>query len=236
MVIDLHSHVLPKMDDGSKSVEMSLEMLRSARNMGVDAMVATPHFYGFRESSSTFLERREHSFQRLSRALEDGPPAILLGAEVEFFSGITELENLDCLCANGTKTLLLEMPFAPWTGYELDVVSTLCLDRGYHVVLAHLERFVPLQKDMEVLERILSLPLWVQINAEALLHITKRGRWVELFREGRAHLLGSDCHNLTSRPPNLDAARRVLGRKVPQALADMDSLGPRLLGLDGRQL
>lgn len=233
MVIDFHSHILPKMDDGSKSVEMSLEMLRSARDMGVDTMVATSHFYGYRESVPAFLERREHSYHRLTEALEDGLPTIHLGAEVAFFSGITELEDLDCLCFQGTKTLLLEMPFAPWTGYELDAVSTLCLDRGFRVVLAHLERFYPLQKDEGILERILALPLWVQINAEALLPFTRRGRWVGMFQTGSAHLLGSDCHNLTSRPPNLRAGRKILGRKAGrETLERIDALGASLLTPD----
>ena len=234
MVIDFHSHVLPKMDDGSKSVEMSLEMLRSARKMGVDAVVATPHFYGHRESVPAFLERREHCWRRLSEAMAGQDlPAVLLGAEVAFFSGLTKVEGLYRLCANGTRTLPLEMPFGAWTGYEVDAVSTLCLDRGYQVVLAHLERFVPLQKDESALERILSLPLWVQINAEALLPLTRRKRWVEMFREGRAHLLGSDCHNLERRPPNLGAGRRMLERRAgPEVLEQIDELSARLLALE----
>lgn len=234
MVIDFHSHVLPKMDDGSKSVEMSLEMLSSARRMGVDAVVATSHFYGHRESVSTFLKRREHAWERLSEAMEGQElPQVLLGAEVAFFSGLTKVEGLDELCANGTRTLLLEMPFGPWTGYELDAVSTLCLDRGYQVVLAHLERFVPLQREEGLLERLLSLPLWVQINAEALLPFTTRKRWVRMFQEGRAHLLGSDCHNLDRRPPNLGAGRRMLERKSGgEVLEQMDELGARLLALE----
>ena len=236
MVIDFHSHVLPKMDDGSKSVEMSLEMLRSARDMGVDVVMATPHFYGHREPISKFLERREHAWERLSQAMEGQDlPQVLLGAEAAFFSGLLKLEGLDQLCANGTRTLLLEMPFAPWTGYELDAVSTLCLDRGYQVVLAHLERFVPLQRDEGLIERMLSLPLWVQINAEALLPMLRRKAWVEMFREGRAHLLGSDCHNLNRRPPNLGAGRKILARKAgPEVLDRMDELSGQLLGLGGQ--
>lgn len=236
MVIDFHSHVLPKMDDGSKSVEMTLDMLRSQRAMGVDVVVATPHFYGYRESLQSFLTRRDHAWRRLTEAVqnENGAelPAVLPGAEVAFYSGLSELENLECLCANGTRTLLLEMPFAPWTGYELDAVSSLCLDRGFHVVLAHLERFYEMQSDEHLMYSLLKLPLWVQLNAQAVIPWTRRKRWVEMFREGQAHLLGSDCHNLTSRSPNLGAARKVLARKAGQDVLDrMDELGAQLLGI-----
>jgi len=235
VVIDFHSHVLPKMDDGSKSVEMTMEMLHTEYEMGVDVVAATPHFYGYRESLDSFLARREHAWYRLleaARTEENGLPAIVAGAEVAFFSGLTELDDLDSLCINGTRTLLLEMPFAPWTGYELDAVSTLCLDRGYQIVLAHLERFYELQTDEHLMESLLELPLWVQINAESLLPLMRRRPWIEMFRAGEAHLLGSDCHNLTSRPPNLEAARRILDRKAgSEILRRMDELGARLLGL-----
>lgn len=240
MVIDFHSHVLPKMDDGSKSTDMSLAMLEAAREQGVDLVVATPHFYGYRESAESFLARRAHACRRLEEAVAqagkapgDALPFLRVGAEVAFFSGLADLPELDSLCINGTKTLLLEMPFAPWTRYELDAVSSLCLDRGYQVVLAHLERFYELQKDEYVLESLLRLPLWVQVNAGSLLPLMRRGRWIALFREEQAHLLGSDCHDLSKRPPNLAAGRDMLRRKAGEpALSRMDELGARLLGLD----
>ena len=239
MVIDFHSHVLPKMDDGSKNTDMSLAMLEESRGQGVEVVVATPHFYGHRESAASFLERRGQALRRLKGAVASSGkaaggelPFVLFGAEVAFFSKLTELDELDSLCINGTRTLLLEMPFAPWTRYELDAVSSLCLDRGYQVILAHLERFYALQKDEYVLENLLRLPLWVQVNAGALLPLTRRGPWIRLFREGRAHLLGSDCHDLAKRPPNLAAGRGMLRRKAGEpTLARMDELGARLLGL-----
>lgn len=239
MVIDLHSHVLPKMDDGSKSTEMSLAMLKAAHEQHVDVVAATPHFYGYRENTGSFLARRAHAQRRLEEAMAAAGetagaslPFLMYGAEVAFFSGLMDLEDLDSLCIGGTRTLLLEMPFAQWTRYELDAVSGLCLDRGYQVVLAHLERFYALQKDEYVLESLLRLPLWVQVNAGSLLPLLQRRLWLALFREGRAQLLGSDCHNLSKRPPNLEAGRRMLRRKAGgQVLARMDELGARLLGL-----
>lgn len=240
MVIDLHSHVLPKMDDGSKGTEMSLAMLRAAREQHVDIVAATPHFYGYRENITSFLTRRAHAQRRLEEAMAAAGetagvslPFLVYGAEVAFFSGLTDLEDLDSLCIGGTRTLLLEMPFASWTRYELDAVSGLCLDRGYQVVLAHLERFYALQKDEYVLESLLRLPLWVQVNAGSLLPLLQRGPWLAMFREGRAQLLGSDCHNLSKRPPNLGAGRRMLRRKAgEQVLEHMDALGAQLLGIN----
>jgi len=231
IIIDFHSHILPKMDDGSKSVEMSLQMLRSAQAMGVDVMVATPHFYGHRESRERFLERRAASWQTLAEAMEPGLPRVILGAEVAFSSHIVKHPELDGLCIEGTRTLLLEMPFASWTEYELDGVAALSLDRGYQVVLAHFERFLGMPGNEKMLERLMELPIRLQMNAGRLLHFGN-GKWCQWFQDGRAGLLGSDCHNLTDRSPNLGPARAKLERKAgTEVLARIDALGAELAGI-----
>ena len=210
-----------------------MQMLEADREMGIDTIVATPHFYGYRDRTERFLERRAESWRRLSGAIAYSGqeyPRILLGAEVAFYSGLLDHKHLDTLCISGTNTLLLEMPFAQWTGLELDAVSTLCLDREYEIVLAHLERFTPLQKNTLVMESILKLPVWVQINVEALLPVTRRRRWIRMFRDGTAHLLGSDAHNMSSRPPNLEKGWDVLRRKLgEQALREIEDTERRLL-------
>lgn len=234
-VIDFHSHILPKMDDGSKSTEMSLQMLNQISQSGVDTVVATPHYYGFRENISDFLQRRNLSWKRLSASPDDTHPKILLGAEVAFFSGLTTLdEELDKLCIENSRILLLEMPFAQWSGMELDAVSTLCLDRKYKVILAHFERFLPLQRDMQAAESLLELPIWIQVNAERFLSFRERKSVLKLFETKKAHLLGSDCHNLDRRPPNLGQARKVLAKKLGQSVLDeIDRCGNKLLEPDG---
>ena len=229
-VIDFHTHVLPKMDDGSKSVEMSLEMLHAMRAQGIDTVAATPHYYARHEDIDRFLERREHALQRLTEALDETCPRLVTGAEAAFYFGIEQEHDLDKLCIAGTRTLLLEMPFAAWGDYELNAVSSLCLDRGFDVVLAHFERFVPFQKGGDMEERILALPVYVQINAETLLPLLSRGRWLKLFEQGRAHLLGSDAHNLTSRAPNLGKAREIIAKKAGQTVLErIDRCGSELI-------
>ena len=229
-VIDFHTHVLPKMDDGSKSVEMSLEMLQMMRQQGIDTVVATPHYYARHEDIDRFLERRAHALQRLTEALDADYPQLVTGAEVAFYFGIEQEHDLDRLCIAGTRTLLLEMPFAAWGDYELNAVSSLCLDRGFDVVLAHFERFVPFQKGSDMAERVLALPVYVQINAETLLPMLSRGRWLKLFGQGSAHLLGSDAHNLTDRAPILGKARKIIAKKAGQAaLERIDRCGSKLI-------
>lgn len=219
-IVDFHTHVLPGIDDGSKNTSTSVEMIEHMKKQGVDIVVATPHFYGCYEDISQFLERRRVSFENLSTKLSEECPIILLGAEVAFFSGLSELEGLDKLCIENTNVLLIEMPFAPWKGYEYETIASFCFDHHLQVVLAHYERFAQLQKNNNYYERILHLPVKVQINAESLLPLFKRNQWLNMFRNGQAHLLGSDCHDMSNRAPNLAAAREVIRKKFGTAMLD----------------
>ena len=229
-MIDLHSHILPRMDDGSRSTEESLQMLTALAAQGVTDVAATPHFYASENGPDRFLARRARSWQQLRPHLTASLPRVHLGAEVLFFEGIAAFDGLPRLCLSGTDVLLLEMPFQQWTDAELDVVTRLRITLGYQVILAHLERFLPLQKNRDILERILMLPVMVQLNAECLLPLFRRKPYLELLRRGEAHLLGSDCHNLESRPPELGAGRDIIERKLGEpVLHRIDQLGSRLL-------
>jgi len=216
------------MDDGSKSLEMSLTMLRRMAEQGISVCVATPHFYGFREDISTFLTRRDAAWEKLCEAREPDMPQLRLGAEVALYSGLKKTEGLDRLCVDGTRTLLVEMPFSPWTEQELDLVSVLCFDRGYQVVLAHLERYFAMRK-RDVFWQILELPVYVQVNAEALTERRGRRDVLKLFSEGTAQLLGSDCHNLSDRAPNLGAGRSVLEKKLGAGILQRSDMLARSL-------
>lgn len=231
-VIDFHSHILPKMDDGSKSTEMSLRMLDLMAEGGTKLVFATPHFYGHRESPERFFQRREAAWETLSKAMQKNQPKVRLGAEVAFYSGLTELDDstLDALCLEGTDILLIEMPFARWSGYELDVLSALTLDRGYRILLAHFERFESFGIDDELWSRIMELPVQLQMNAETLLPWSKRKKWLSYFQTENMPLLGSDSHNLDKRSPNLHLARKVIAKKLGEdVLSEIDRRGVRFL-------
>ena len=213
-VIDFHSHILPNMDDGSDSPETSLAMLRAARASGVDIMVSTSHYYKHSEGIDSFLERRTRRLADLIPLLDRTCCGIVPGAEVAFFFGMDEDPRLDALCVGDTRVLLVEMPFQSWGTYEINTLSSLCYDRRLTVVLAHYERFAEFQKGNRLYEEVLELPLYVQINAGSLLNGRHVRRWLEMFRKGKAHLLGSDCHNTDTRPPNLDRGRDVIRKKL----------------------
>lgn len=231
-IIDFHSHILPGIDDGSKSVDMSAQMLAAMARDGVDVVIATPHFYGDRISLKKFLEKRDAAANQLEQAYCNGMPKILLGAEVAYFPGISTADGIESLCIEGTDLMLLEMPFASWSKREIREIRNL-LDRGIKPVIAHLERFYSYQKDRGNIEALLGLPVYVQLNAESFLSFGQRRRAVSLLKENGVCFLGSDCHNLTSRKPNLAQGRGVIEKKLGKDfLCRMDAFSTETLKLE----
>lgn len=215
-MIDIHSHVLPGIDDGSGSVEESVAMLRESARYGIRCVAATPHFYPAENSPEQFLERREAAADRLRAAWEPGLPELLLGAEVQFFEGISRAEEIDALALGG-RLLLLEMPFCPWTDRMISEAVLLREQRGLEVVLAHIEQYLRWQP-RELWNELPGLRLLTQCNAGFFLDWRTRRRARRMLAEGKIHLVGSDAHNMTSRPPRLGKALASLGEGERQVL------------------
>lgn len=212
-MIDWHSHVLPGMDDGSQSIEESLQMLHALHAQGIFSVVATPHFYADEDTVSGFLQRREAALAALSPHLCESCPRILLGAEVAYYPGIVGLCELSRLTVEGTDLLLLEMPMARFTETVITELLALSSVRGLRVVLAHVERCLPYQS-AETLHRLAGGGISMQVNASCLCRIPGRRQVLSLLRAGQVRYIGSDAHNMTSRPPRIGAAYRVIRKKL----------------------
>ena len=228
-ITDFHSHILPGIDDGSPDVKTSLEMLRKAREQGVSLQILTPHYYPWKESIEQFLTRREKSRETLFAARTPELPELRVGAEVAFFNHMHRYD-LQPLCTDGTRVLLIELPFESWDSWVVDEIAALSLDRGYRVILAHVERYMGYKKNPQTLETLSELPIFLQVNAEAFQRFTDRRRVLALARSGKPLLLGSDAHNLSSRAPNLGAGRRLVEKHLgSRYLQGMDAAAAALL-------
>lgn len=204
------------LDDGSDGVDTSLAMLRREAEQGVTAVCATSHYYAKHSSIPAFCERRAEALERLSSVLTEDLPQVLPAAEVAYFPRMEE-QDLTPLCIQGTRTLMLEMPFSDWTGLQLETVEALVLDCRYDVVLVHPERFCFSKSNKHKLKKLAELPIGLQVNAGSLLRWGTRRLALDLLQMAQYPLLGSDCHNLTSRPPNLKEGRKVVMQKLGEA-------------------
>ncbi len=215
IVSDFHSHILPQTDDGSDSCAQSIAMLRLEAEQGITRVVATPHFYPGHDSLEHFLHRRDRAFAQLSKeaACDAALPQVLLGAEVYYFPGMSQSDRLAELAIDGKNGILIEMPPPPWTEdmyTELEQIRTL---RGLVPILAHIDRYISPLRTCGILPRLRELPLLVQANARFFLRAGTAAMALHLLKTQQIHLLGSDCHDMTSRKPDLGPAlKRIESR------------------------
>lgn len=214
-MLDIHTHILPGIDDGSRSVEESIAMLGKLAEQGVDTVIATPHFYIDRMNTAGFLEQRAKATEFLLEGLRqvEKRPHIAIGAEVEFYNELYSLDILDKLCLGETKYILVEMPFARWSDYTYQALSRLFFDRNVIPVIAHIERYIDLQKD-DVVDRLIEANALIQVNGSFVISKSTRRRALNMIKNGMVCYIGSDCHNLTSRPPNIKDAYEIIRKKL----------------------
>jgi protein-tyrosine phosphatase len=217
-ITDFHSHILPYMDDGSSSVEESIEMLRMLREQGVDMVVATPHFYPKREDPQTFFKRRSESAEMLRSALKFADigkneiPEIYLGAEVAYFNGMSMYKSLNELCIEGTNVMLVEMPFSKWTDSVVNEICAIQANTDIQVVLAHIDRYGHYY-DSQKLFKLKTHRVILQANADPFLRFMSCRRLVKMMHMNSLGVLGSDFHNMTTRPSNLGEAIEIIRAK-----------------------
>ncbi len=213
-ICDIHTHILPGMDDGCKTPEESVAVLRECYAQGVSQIIATPHYYPV-EAVDAFLKRREASMKILQEHISQCPdplPEICLGAEVAYRPGIDHEENLHKLCFGKSNYLLLELPLSNCGEDVVRAVRNICFTRSITPIIAHIERYIK-NRPTGALRKILQEDVIVQMNAEHLLKYSTRRYGKNLIRYGQVHLLGSDTHNITTRRPNMAAAVEYLEEK-----------------------
>jgi protein-tyrosine phosphatase len=234
-VLDLHSHVLPGIDDGPQDVAGSVEILRAARADGIERIAATPHV---RDDHPTTPERMESAVAGLNALGEE--VEVLTGAELD----LRRLRTLDDAAlrrfglGGNPRLLLLETPFACWPLDLRGLVFDLEM-RGFAVVLAHPERNPEVQDRPELLRELVDAGVAVQLTAGSVdgrLGRRPAASAKELLDLGLAHLIASDAHAPSVRAIGMrDAAAaagggalaRWLTYDVPHALLEGRPLPPR---------
>jgi protein-tyrosine phosphatase len=235
---DLHSHVLPGIDDGPGSLDGSREILDAARADGITHIAATPHV---RHDHPTTPDQMEEAVARV-RALESGVD-VLTGGELDM--GYAETLDDDALRRFGlggnAGLLLLEFPYTGWPLQLRDLVFRLGL-RGFNVVLAHPERSAEVQERPERLRELVDAGVVVQLTAAAVdgrLGSRSAAASRALIETGLAHLIASDAHAASIRAVGMTSAAKAVGNEalatwlthdVPSALVTGGSLPPRPRG------
>lgn len=200
-MVDFHTHILPGIDDGSQSIGESVTLLRMQMRQGVHSVVATPHFYADSTSPEQFLEARNRAWQQLKPYLWPELPEVYLGAEVQYFEGISGVKDIQLLKFQGSDLLLLEMPLQRWTQRMIADVLELNERFGIQIVLAHIERYLT-EQPRSVWQTLRQNGVLMQSNVSFFADWRTRRKAMAMLEKGEIHILGSDCHNKNNRQPN----------------------------------
>lgn len=224
-MIDIHNHIIPGVDDGAKSVEIALDMIREAQYQGVSHLVLTPHLYepDIMQGTHVWRERIEQGKAELFKAMKqaDLEMSLEVRAEVRYQEWLRKIiSELDVLI--GGKYLLLEFSFNFVPNRIEDIIYDLVID-GVTPILAHPERIVPWQNEPAKVLELIRLGCLSQLDLGSVLG--SLGRSSEklakyLLDKGAVHLAGSDSHNLTSRPLLAKPGYDWLCDNYGQGLAD----------------
>ena len=215
--IDIHCHILPGLDDGSKNMEQTERMLRIAYSEGIRTMITTPHNYASHRSASPETIRK--TVAQVNAFAKEKNIGITLypGNEIFYRQGVGELiEQGKILTMADSNYVLVE--FYPNCDYQYLRAGIQELQQyGYEVILAHAERYDCLYEKKGRLQDLHASGVLIQVNASSFLAsfgAAWRKRSRSLLKQDLIRFLGTDAHNEDSRSPKLDAAAKFLFKKV----------------------
>lgn len=205
-MIDLHMHIIPDVDDGSNSIEMSEQMLNMAIEQGVEVIFATSHSSAHEEDT----EYTRHQYRKLQKMIKDKelPIKVCLGCEMLYDIRYVDriLNDLECgrlPSLNGTRYVLTELFYG--LGKDVMYYLNLLQEKGWIPVIAHAERMDDLSID--IIREIRDAGCKIQINAYSIVEETDevtKGRALALLDNQLVDFVGSDAHRLDHRPPAVE--------------------------------
>ncbi len=210
-MIDLHTHILPYMDDGAADVEEALRMADSLHRQDIDLAVCTPHFYPSQISIQEFDARRSKSMKLIS----DCAVTLLAASETMLDEYLFYYSDLSALCIENTKYLLLELPYdKKWDESIYKMIEKLMDYFDIIPIIAHIERYEAVKKDSRCIKRLIQMGCLIQMNYTSLLNKSRAGLSMKYLKNHYIDVLGSDCHNMRNRPPLISNAALVISQTI----------------------
>ncbi|MGB8990882.1 MAG: CpsB/CapC family capsule biosynthesis tyrosine phosphatase [Desulfobaccales bacterium] len=239
-MIDIHSHILPGLDDGAKNWEQSLQMARLAVEDGIRTMVATPHLFKQRMVDLQNINNKEIILQciaelRQKLAEENLPLEIIPGCDFPLgFESLQLLQDGVALTINDAQRyLLLELPDTSLPPATEEICFHL-QSQGLVPIITHPERNLIIQEMPQKLRRLIDLGCLAQMTGHSLTGWFGRGVKKlsrQLIKLGYIHLLATDAHDPQNRPPLLSQAVTELSRLVgePRARAMVTGIPEKII-------
>lgn len=219
-LIDIHTHLMPGIDDGCETPEETKKVCEIMQLQGVDRIIATPHFYADSSDPEDFIIRRDRAFKSMGDLVQKYN--IRKGAEVRYFTGIGMADGIDLLKIEGSDFMLLELADRKVNGIVIDDLLQL-RNRNIRPIIAHLNRYSDYYNDSFIeFCNINSIP--IQLNTECLFRFFPRRRALRLIMAEAVQFIATDCHDSERRRPDLkeafDVIRKHLGDDIAEEFAE----------------
>lgn len=216
MIIDMHCHILPGIDDGARDEGSMERMFRIADAEGIEAIVATPHYTLGEDEKRVEAIKTKYALARKTWKKRGSQKELYLGNELLWEDGIVEaLESGNALTMNGTSYVLVE--FLPDAGYEYIENAIRKLQyAGYLPIIAHVERYEQLQ-NRKSLQKLVDMGAYLQVNVSTILGkhgFLLKWRMTQYLKGGLIHFVGTDAHNSKTRRPELKQCAQYLEKKL----------------------
>lgn len=213
-MIDIHSHVLPDMDDGARDTAESYKLLDLLKAQGITEVVLTPHFYPEHERLERFIKRRKQAYEKI----KEYPMEFKLASETFLTEALFSNESIEPLCVEDTSYLLLELPFDKVWGFNVfQMIERVIGQYGVQPIVAHIERYDAIRdwrNRKKNLGKLRDMGCLLQVNIGSIVDKRTRRASLKLVKKGWADFAGSDCHNLTTRSPQYDLYREIVIKKL----------------------
>ncbi|GHU82827.1 exopolysaccharide biosynthesis protein [Clostridia bacterium] len=194
---DMHTHILPEMDDGSPDVDISLMLINELKKQGVTNIALTPHYYSSQESLDSFLKRREKSANILFKQNITNV-TFTLGSEVFVTNYIFNNKDLSALCYEKTKFMLTEFPYSStFTGGSLNKLNKLIANYNIKPIIAHIERYPALLKNPDLIEKLIELGCYMQVNLGSFKQWRVSSKLIKLIKNELVNVVGTDTHSFS---------------------------------------
>ena len=222
-LFDIHCHIVPSVDDGSDSREETMKMLRMEYTQGVRNIIATPHFR--KRMFETPLETVKEQFQVLRECAFEISDEFKVYLGCEFHANMEMAEMLktgQVVSMAGSRYVLTEFSGSVEAAYIKERLYSL-LSHGYRPIIAHIERYESMRKDVSLAEEVADMGAFIQVNADSILGKegfgTKR-YCKKLLKSELVHFVGSDCHGSARRVSRIGEAYDYIEKKWGSPYAD----------------
>ncbi len=215
-MVDIHTHILHNLDDGPKTLEDSICILRALADDRVTDVVATSHYFSGSMSIEDFTQRSKRRLDALKEAIaaENLNLNIRLGAEVYIDSLLLNHPTLKSLCIEDTDKILLEIPPVFYEDEAFGLIDKIVSYNSLKPIIAHVERYSFLRK-ARALTKLKQMGCIIQVDAQCFLgNLCNRHFGLKMIKEGLVDVVASDCHNMKKKKPNLSAAYKVIENKL----------------------